>query len=39
MNTVGIDIGKRVRVAAVCRADKLEAERRVLRFGADRSGV
>ena len=38
MNTIGIDIGKRVHVAAVCQAGKLEAERRILRFGADRSG-
>lgn len=38
MNTVGIDIGKRMHVAAVCRAGELEAERRVLRFSADRSG-
>jgi len=38
MNTVGIDIGKRQHVAAVCHAGKLEAERRILRFGADRSG-
>jgi transposase len=39
MNTVGIDIGKRQHVAAVCRADQLEAEKRVLRFGADRAGL
>lgn len=38
MNTIGIDIGKRQHVAAVCHAGKLEAERRILRFGADRSG-
>lgn len=38
MNTVGIDIGKRQHVAAVCHAGELEAERRVLRFGADRAG-
>src|SRR5712691_8903080 len=39
MNTVGIDIGKRQHVAAVCRADRLEAERKVLRFSADRAGL
>ena len=39
MNTVGIDIGKRQHVAAVCRADHLEAERKVLRFSADRAGL
>ena len=39
MNTVGIDIGKRQHVAAVCRADQLEADRKVLRFSADRSGL
>ena len=39
MNSVGIDIGKRQHVAAVCRADRLEAERKVLRFGADRAGL
>lgn len=38
MNTIGIDMGKRQHVAAVCHAGKLEAERRILRFGADRSG-
>ncbi len=39
MNSVGIDIGKRQHVAAVCRADRLEAERKVLRFSADRAGL
>ncbi|MGH2499273.1 MAG: IS110 family transposase, partial [Candidatus Limnocylindria bacterium] len=39
MNTVGIDIGKRQHVAAVCRADRLEAERKVLRFSAERAGL
>lgn len=38
MNTVGIDIGKRMHVAAICREGSLEAERRVLRFSADRAG-
>src|SRR5207245_6283852 len=39
MNTVGIDIGKRRHVAAVCRAGELEAQRPVLRFSADLAGL
>lgn len=38
MSTVGIDIGKREHVAAVCRDGKRDAERGVLHFGADRAG-
>jgi transposase len=38
MHTIGIDIGKRQHVAAVCRSGAHVAERRVLRFRADRAG-
>ena len=39
MHTIGIDVGKRQHVAAVCRAGERTAERRVLRFGRDRVGL
>jgi transposase len=39
MHSVGIDIGKRQHVAAICRAGQRVADRPVLRFGADRSGL
>lgn len=39
MHSIGIDIGKRQHVAAVCRSGERIAERRILRFGADRSGL
>jgi len=38
MHTIGIDIGKRQHVAAVCRSGARVAERRILRFRADRAG-
>jgi transposase len=38
MNVVGIDIGARRHVAAICRAGQGEAERSVLRLPADRAG-
>jgi transposase len=38
MHTVGIDIGKRQHVAAICHEGEREARRAVLRFAADRSG-
>ena len=39
MDAIGIDIGKRGHVAAVCRAGQREAERAVFRFGSDREGL
>ena len=38
MASIGIDIGKRQHVAAVCRDGEREAQRAVLRFRADRGG-
>jgi len=38
MTSVGIDIGKRQHVAAVCRDGERVAQKAVLRFGADRAG-
>ena len=38
MSSVGIDIGKRQHVAAVCRDGERVAQRTVLRFSADRAG-
>jgi transposase len=39
MHSVGIDIGKRQHVAAICRAGQRNADKPVLRFGADRAGL
>jgi transposase len=39
VHCIGIDIGKHRHVAAVCRSGERVAERRVLRFGADRAGL
>jgi transposase len=39
MHSVGIDIGKRQHVAAICRAGQRIADKPVLRFGADRAGL
>jgi transposase len=38
MHSVGIDIGKRQHVAAICRQGERTADKPVLRFGADRAG-
>jgi transposase len=38
MQTIGIDVGKRQHIAAICHEGEREARRGVLRFGADRSG-
>ena len=39
MHSVGIDIGKRQHVAAICRQGERTADKPVLRFGADRAGL
>ncbi len=39
MHSVGIDIGKRQHVAAICRAGQRTADKAILRFGADRAGL
>lgn len=39
MHSVGIDIGKRQHVAAICRQGQRTADKSVLRFGADRAGL
>ncbi len=39
MHSVGIDIGKRQHVAAICRQGQRTADKAVLRFGADRVGL
>ena len=39
MHSVGIDIGKRQHVAAICRDGQRTADKPVLRFGADRAGL
>jgi transposase len=39
MHSVGIDIGKRQHVAAICRAGQRTADKPVLRFSADRPGL
>ena len=39
MHSVGIDIGKRQHVAAICRVGHRSADKPVLRFGADRAGL
>ena len=39
MHSVGIDIGKRQHVAAICRAGQRTADKPVLRFSADRAGL
>lgn len=38
MQTIGIDVGKRQHVAAICHEGEREARRAVLRFTADRAG-
>ena len=38
MNAIGIDIGKRRHVAAICRQGQSTAERALLRFSSDRTG-
>jgi len=38
MDTIGIDVGKRQHIAAVCHEGEREARRAVLRFGSDRRG-
>lgn len=39
MQTLGIDVGKRVHVAAVCKEGEREAQRTVLRFASNRAGL
>jgi transposase len=39
MHSVGIDIGKRQHVAAICRQGQRTADKGILRFGADRAGL
>jgi transposase len=39
MHSVGIDIGKRQHVAAICRAGQRTADKAVLRFSSDRAGL
>src|SRR5438132_1498454 len=39
MHSVGIDIGKRQHVAAICRQGERTADKPVLRFSADRAGL
>ena len=39
MHSVGIDIGKRQHVAAICRDGQRVADKPVLRFSADRAGL
>jgi transposase len=39
MHSVGIDIGKRQHVAAICRQGQRTADKPVLRFSADRTGL
>jgi transposase len=39
MHSVGIDIGKRQHVAAICRQGQRVADKPVLRFSADRAGL
>lgn len=39
MHSVGIDIGKRQHVAAICRDGQRTADKAVLRFSADRAGL
>jgi transposase len=39
MHSVGIDIGKRQHVAAICRQGQRKADKPVLRFSSDRSGL
>jgi len=39
MHSVGIDIGKRQHVAAICRQGERVADKPVLRFAADRAGL
>jgi len=38
MHSVGIDIGKRQHVAAICRQGQRTADKAVLKFSADRAG-
>ncbi len=38
MHTIGIDVGKRQHIAAICHEGEREAKRSVLRFSSDRSG-
>ena len=38
MQTIGIDVGKRQHVAAICHEGEREARRAVLRFASDRAG-
>ena len=39
MHSVGIDIGKRQHVAAICRQGQRTADKAGLRFSADRAGL
>ena len=39
MHSVGIDIGKRQHVAAICRDGQRTADKAILRFGSDRAGL
>ena len=39
MHSIGIDIGKRQHVAAICRDGTRTAEKAILRFGSDRAGL
>jgi transposase len=39
MQTIGIDVGKRQHIAAVCHQGEREARRAVFRFSADRAGL
>jgi transposase len=39
MQTIGIDVGKRQHIAAICHQGEREARKAVLRFSADRAGL
>ena len=39
MHSIGIDIGKRQHVAAICRNGQRTADKAILRFGSDRAGL
>ena len=39
MQTIGIDVGKRQHIAAICHEGEREARKAVLRFGSDRAGL
>ena len=39
MHTIGIDVGKRQHIAAICHQGEREARKTVLRFASDRVGL